>query len=81
MRQYEPTTQNCTDFENRTTNNDNDSNTTRCISCGEERIERYKLTLRQPLQGNAYGRIIETGSVCGQCATEMRNNAHAEERQ
>lgn len=80
MSIYDTLRQNRTDSENSTTTTD-DSDTTRCLSCGKKRVERYKLTLRQPLRGNGYGRIIETGSVCGQCAIKMRNNAITEERQ
>lgn len=49
---------------------------TNCTVCGnEDCFERYKLTLRQPLRGNGYGRIIETGSVCERCAPKLRSNA------
>lgn len=64
------------ELENRTTNTD----TARCTVCGEKRFERYKLVLRQPLCGSAAGRIIETGSVCEQCADKMRHNARAEKK-
>lgn len=71
MSYYTPTVENCTDYENRTATND----TARCLICGEESFERYTLVLRQPLRGSAAGRIIETGSVCEQCAPELRVNA------
>lgn len=69
--------QNRIESKNRTTTNE-DENKSVCISCGEQRHERYKITLRQPLRGNGYGRLIETGSVCEQCAGELRHNARTE---
>lgn len=71
---YKTLRQNRTESENSTTTND----TTRCLICGEQGFERYTLTLRQPLLGRAAGRIIETGSVCEQCAPELRSNARTE---
>lgn len=50
----------------------------RCLICGEQGFERYKLVLRQPLRGSTAGRIVETGSVCEQCAPELRANARTE---
>jgi transposase-like protein len=80
MRNYNTYTVNGSDSENRTTTNDTNEKP-RCLSCGEQRTERYKLTLRQPLRGNGYGRIIDTGSVCEQCASKLRLNARTEVEQ
>lgn len=76
---YETLRQNRIELANSETNKTNENaDKPRCISCGERRFERYKLTLRQPLSGNGYGRIIETGSVCERCAGKMRANARTE---
>lgn len=56
------------------------TNQSHCLVCGEQEIERYKLTLRQPLRGNGHGRIVENGSICKQCAITVCNNAIVEER-
>lgn len=76
MSNYTPAVENCIESEHRTTTNDDNAY---CISCGERRIERFKITLRQPLHGNGYGRIELTGSVCSRCADEMQHNARTEE--
>lgn len=75
MSTNKPYQENRIESENSTTNNDDKS---RCLVCGEQRFERYKITLRQPLHGNGYGRIIETGSVCERCAPKLRTNARTE---
>lgn len=77
MSNYTPAVENCIESEYRTTTNDDKP---RCLSCGERRTEQYKITLRQPLHGNGYGRIIETGSICARCADEMQHNARTEAR-
>lgn len=71
MLEHDTTTENDSESTHSTPNTDK----SRCISCGEQRNERYKITLRQPLRGNGYGRIIETGSVCEQCAGKLLVNA------
>lgn len=67
-----PMTTNELDTQERVASNANQSH---CLVCGEEGIERYKLTLRQPLRGNGHGRIVENGSICEQCTVTVRNNA------